>query len=104
MDEGDIHKTNTAIFRKMGSSKESVFLLGHHDRDCGSGIENFTKRHFSFFLAMLDFSCVLICFGYLFMLAKTAIYVVDIVKDVKFIFLLNSVRLEKSSSSLIGQN
>ena len=92
MDEGDIHKTNNAIFRKMGSSEESGFMLSHHDRDCGSGVENFIKRHFSFILAMLDFSCVIICFGYLFMLAKTAIYVVDIVKDVKFIVLLNSVR------------
>ena len=40
----------------------------------------------------------MITLAYLFMIGKTAIYVVDIVKDVKFIHLFNSVILEKDLS------
>ena len=99
---GDIHKTNYDIFLKMGSCQESGYMLGHHDQDCGSGLENFIRRHFSFFLAILDNFYVVICVGYLVMVGKTAIYVIDIVKDVKFIVLFNSKRLLKSGQDISG--
>ena len=100
--EGDTHKANMAIFHKMGSSRESSFILKHHYREFGSLVEKFVKKHFFFILNTLNFSWIEFCHHYLFMLVKTTIYVVDIVKDVKFIVLLNSVILEKPESSLEG--
>ena len=92
----DIHKTNWAVFSKIGSCQESGFLLGHIDNsNCFS---NFIKRHFSFILALLDYRYVLLCLLYSLMLSKSAIYAVDIVKDVKFVDILNSVRLDRDSN------
>ena len=44
----------------------------------------------------------MITLGYFFMIAKTAIYVVDIVKDIKFINLFHSEILEKEKSGVTG--
>ena len=96
----DIHKTNWAVFSKIGSCQESGFLLGHIDN--GNCFSNFIKRHFSFILALLDYRYVLLCLLYSLMLSKSAIYAVDIVKDVKFVIILNSVRLDRDHSNLTG--
>ena len=98
--ENDIHKTNWAVFSKIGSCQESGFLLGHIDN--GNCFSNFIKRHFSFILALLDYRYVLFCLLYSLMLSKSAIYAVDIVKDVKFVIILNSVRLDRDHSNLTG--
>ena len=90
--KGHIDKTNEDIFRTFGSSQESGFMLGHQDRDCGSGVDNFIKRHFSFILALLDNHYLVFWVGYFVMIFKTTIYVIDIVKDIKFIAFLNSLR------------
>ena len=99
---GTEYQANDAIFKKIGTSKESGYLLGHQDRDCGSGYEGFIKHHFFCILAMLDNYYVVICVGFLAMVGKTAIYVVDIIKDVKFIVLFNGNRMDKSDSDLSG--
>ena len=31
--EGDIHKTNKAIFHNFGSCQESSYILGHYDKE-----------------------------------------------------------------------
>ena len=98
--DNDIHKTNWAVFSKIGSCQESGFLLGHIDN--GNCFDNFIKRHFSFILALLDYRHVLFCLLYSLMLSKSAIYAVDIVKDVKFVIILNSVRLDRDHSNLTG--
>ena len=99
VDESDIHKTNFAIFHKIGTCQESGYLLGHRDRDCGSRIENIIKRHLPFISAIFENYFVAICIGSLKMLSKTALYFVDIVKDIKFIVIFYSVRFDRSKKS-----
>ena len=105
MDEGDIHETNSAIFHKIGTCQESGYLLGHHDRDFGSRIENIIRRHLPVIPAIFVNYWVVFCMGSLKMLSKSALYFVDIFKDIKFIVLLYSVKSnlsEKSNSNFSG--
>ena len=99
---GNVERTNFIIFHKIGSCAEVGYLLGHHDRDCGSSLETFIKRHFSFILAIFENAFILICLSFFVMVGKTALYMIDIVKDVKFINLFNSKRIEKSNSDISG--
>ena len=101
-EKGDDNKVNFLIFRKFGTCTESGYILGHHDRDFGSGLETFIKLHLGFIMAFLKKHFLLICLSFFLMVGKTSFYVIDIVKDVKFVSLFNSKRTEKSDSNFSG--
>ena len=99
---GNVERTNFVLFQKLRSCQEAGYLLGHHDQDCGSSLETFIKRHFSFILAIFGNTIILICLSFFIMVAKTAFYMIDIVKDVKFINLFNTKRNENENTEMSG--
>ena len=87
------HTVNLDVFnRSIGSSAEAGYLLSHWDRDCGSGVETFVKSKLPFISAFQSNCFYLIWIGFFIMVGKTTLYILDFVKDVRFIVLFNGKR------------
>ena len=83
-----IHRAYLALFKKLKTGEGSQYLIGHYERDLGSKWECLSKSRFGLFYALTKKRFVSLTLAFLRMLAKTGFYMVDIIKDVRFIFLL----------------
>ena len=89
------HKVNLSIFcQSVGTCNEAGYLLGHWDQDWGSKFETLFKMKFFAFFHNFFF---LLWLGFFYMVAQSALYVLDFVKDIKFIVRYNEKIFEKRS-------
>ena len=85
----DEHKVNLDIFRhSVRTCSEAGYFLSHWDRDCGSGLDTFMKARLAFIFSMVHHFLFELWMGYLIMVAKTTLYVLDFAKD-KVFFIVN---------------
>ena len=85
---GNVHATNMYIYNGLGTGSGSEYLLGHRDRDLGSRWEVFSKGRFPFYYRMAERRWVAWPVGFGIMVARSGLYLLDIVKDVRFMLLL----------------
>ena len=88
---GDVEATELLVFKKLGSGEAAGYIMGHADEDCGSCLEVFSKRYFCLCYRIAHCTSVVWLFGVAKMLAKSSLYFIDIVTDIKLIVLLHSV-------------
>ena len=93
---GEEHKVNLDIFRhSVRTCSEADYLLSHWDRDWGSGLDTFIKSKLTFNFSIVHHHLLFqLWMGYLIMVAKSTLYILDFAKDVSFIVLYNEKRAE----------
>ena len=87
---GDTHLANMFLFKNVGTSKGMSYLLGHYDGDLGSKWEIFTKTFCitKLWYWMTNIKAIGIIIGFLIMLLRSWYYLIDMIKDVRFIQIL----------------
>ena len=100
----DEHNVNLDIFSKsVKSCIEAGYLLGHRDRDFGSKFATLVKSKLPHIYSLQNNSIYLICLGFISVVAKTALYILDFVKDVMFILLFDERRLMAKRFEILPQ-
>ena len=85
---GDIEKTNKFIFIYLGTGGGPAYLFSHVDDDLGSWWEGLTKKWFSLIYLLAKVQILSVSMDFVIMFLKSSIYILDIVKDVRFLMLI----------------
>ena len=85
---GDIEKTNKFIFNYLGTGGGPEYLFSHVDDDLGSCWEGLSKKWFSLIYLLAEVQILSVSMDLVIMFSKSSIYILDIVKDVRFLMLI----------------
>ena len=89
--DSDDAKTEKYLFEYLGSGAASEYIFGHVDQSCrglSSKWEEFYKKRFSFLYILEEVRKFSLLAWFNEMLYNTSMYMIDIVKDIRFILLI----------------
>ena len=86
--DSDDAKADKYLFEYLGSGAASEYIFGHVDRDLGSWWEGLSKKRFSFLYILEEVRRFSLLAWFNEMLYNTSMYMIDIVKDIRFILLI----------------
>ena len=81
-------KTNMFFFKYLGTGGGPAYLFGHVDEDLGSSWERFSKKCFAPIHVLAEIQALSVAKGFVIMFSKSSFYILDIVKDVRFLMFI----------------
>ena len=92
----DAARTNSDLFEYLKSGPGSAYLFSHVDSDLGSRWERLSKKWLSFIYTLEEVRIPTLVIWFISMLSNTTFYILDIVKDSRFIIFILIALLPES--------